>query len=512
MSWIQSLLFTGLSLVFLALLFIPLEKAFPAKPGQRLFRPAWILDLTYFAGQYLLWSGLVLKGLDWIEEVVRPHLASGVQEFISAQPIWLQAIEVLLLSDILVYWGHRLQHKWDFLWRFHKVHHSSEHLDWLAAHREHPLDSIYTVGLINLPAILMGFDLNALVLIVAFRGIWAIYIHSNVRIPLGPLKLFIGSPELHHWHHDKERDRGNYANISPLMDVIFGTYVCPPKEPDAFGIKEDFPKSYVGQMVYPMIPGIVRRWLHARTIKVWIFLILLGITTGNLKAQSLIRPLDELINRQDPGLPLVMEWMKGSKRKIEVLPVDTLISGPALFQLQVTTRSPMGAIIYATGGILVDHGWIRILGGGSAKLTRTLSSWNQDKTFDSTGKPPGYLFIADDAIGGFFALNGGYLGKDLGKVYYLAPESLEYVPLEITYTEFLLLCFQGDLELFYEGFRWKNWIQDVSSLSPDRVFNFYPPMWSKEGNDPSKASRRDVPIQEQYLLNMDMRRQLGITK
>jgi sterol desaturase/sphingolipid hydroxylase (fatty acid hydroxylase superfamily) len=124
--------------------------------------------------------------------------------------------------------------------------------------------------------------LNALVLIVAFRGIWAIYIHSNVRIPLGPLKLLIGSPELHHWHHDKERDRGNYANISPLMDVIFGTYVCPPKEPDAFGIKEDFPKSYIGQLVYPMIPGSVRRWLHARTFKVWIFLILLGIAIGNL--------------------------------------------------------------------------------------------------------------------------------------------------------------------------------------------------------------------------------------
>jgi sterol desaturase/sphingolipid hydroxylase (fatty acid hydroxylase superfamily) len=28
---------------------------------------------------------------------------------------------------------------------------------------------------------------------------------------------------LHHWHHDRDRDFGNYANVSPLMDVLFGT-------------------------------------------------------------------------------------------------------------------------------------------------------------------------------------------------------------------------------------------------------------------------------------------------
>ena len=50
----------------------------------------------------------------------------------------------MLLSDLCVYWGHRLQHNNAFLWRFHSIHHSAEHLDWLAAHREHPIDTIYT--------------------------------------------------------------------------------------------------------------------------------------------------------------------------------------------------------------------------------------------------------------------------------------------------------------------------------------------------------------------------------
>jgi len=254
MSFINILLATGVSLLFLALVFIPMEKAFAAKPGQPLFRPKWFLDLCYFLGQYLLWSSLVLKALNYLGIWFDNNISLQFRNFIGNQPIWLQAIEVLVLSDLLIYWGHRLQHKYDFLWRFHKVHHSAETLDWLAAHREHPIDSIYTVGIINLPALLFGFDLNTLAVIVAFRGLWAIYIHSNVRLSIGPLKVLIGSPELHHWHHDKERDRGNYANISPLMDILFGTYVCPPTEPEQFGIKEKFPGTYIGQMIRPLLP------------------------------------------------------------------------------------------------------------------------------------------------------------------------------------------------------------------------------------------------------------------
>lgn len=257
MKLLQLFLATGASLLFLAVLFIPMEKVFPAKKGQKIFRKHWVLDLCFFLGQYLLWGGLVLGALnyfaDWLDKIV----PLSFHQFISGQPPWLQAVEVVFFSDLLIYWGHRLQHKVDFLWRFHKVHHTAEHLDWLAAHREHPLDSIYTIGLINLPAFIMGFDLEVLTGLVAFRGIWAIYIHSNVRLPIGPLRMLIGSPELHHWHHDIERDAGNYANLSPLMDKLFGTYVCPPHEPESFGIKEDFPRDYAGQMLRPVLPG---RW------------------------------------------------------------------------------------------------------------------------------------------------------------------------------------------------------------------------------------------------------------
>jgi sterol desaturase/sphingolipid hydroxylase (fatty acid hydroxylase superfamily) len=245
----------GLSLLFLVLVFRPLELLFPAKHGQRFFRPAWVTDLCFFLGQYLLWSGLVLLVLvavsGWLGRVV----PADVRAAVAAQPWWLQVLEVLALSDVCVYWGHRLQHRVGVLWRFHTVHHTAEHLDWLAAHREHPVDTVYTLTLINLPAFVLGFPLETLAGLIAFRGVWAIFIHSNVRLPVGPLRYVVGAPQLHHWHHDRARDAGNYANLSPLMDLLFGTYRCPDREPDAFGVVGAAPQTYLGFLVWPFVPS-----------------------------------------------------------------------------------------------------------------------------------------------------------------------------------------------------------------------------------------------------------------
>lgn len=251
MNWISVLLSVSLSLLFLVAVFRPLEMLFPARKGQKFLRPAFWTDLLFLLGQYLLWSGLVFWALDhfrgWLHGIVPADFRASV----AAQPWWLQAIEMIVLSDFCIYWAHRLQHKVPFLWRFHSIHHSAEHLDWLAAHREHPLDTIYTVGIINLPAFILGFPLETLAGFLAFRGLWAIYIHSNVRLPIGPLRMLIGAPELHHWHHDKARDAGNYANISPLMDILFGTYRCPDHEPEAFGIHEPVKQGYFSLLWHP---------------------------------------------------------------------------------------------------------------------------------------------------------------------------------------------------------------------------------------------------------------------
>jgi sterol desaturase/sphingolipid hydroxylase (fatty acid hydroxylase superfamily) len=253
MNPVTLVLGAGLSFLFLVVLFWPLENLFAAKQ-QRFFRPEWWIDLCFFLGQYLLWGGLVFYALDAFRDGLQGLAPASWRASVQAQPWWAQAMAVVLMSDFVIYWGHRLQHRVPFLWRFHCIHHSAEHLDWLAAHREHPLDTIYTMTLINLPPFLLGFPLETLAGFLAFRGLWAVYIHSNVRLPLGPLRALIGAPELHHWHHDRDRHAGNYANISPLMDLMFGTYRCPDHEPDSFGIREPIARGYLGQLAHPFRP------------------------------------------------------------------------------------------------------------------------------------------------------------------------------------------------------------------------------------------------------------------
>ena len=135
-------------------------------------------------------------------------------------------------------------------------------------------------------------------------------------------------------------------------------------------------------------------------------LVLVIITSMSGYAQNSMKPVDELINNQDPGWPIVQKWIASAKNKVEVLPVDQKRAKEALFRTQVSTYSPMGSIIFMSGGLLVDNGWIRILGSGHSRLNRTLPDWNKGKTFEEFGQAPAYLLIADDAIGGFFLLNG----------------------------------------------------------------------------------------------------------
>jgi len=241
-----------------------------------------------------------------------------------------------------------------------------------------------------------------------------------------------------------------------------------------------------------------------------LFIILFNLFFLTINAQDKMRPLEELIDKTDSGWPIVEEMVTSAKNKVEILSVNSDKANDALYKTQVTTRSPMGAIVYHTGGILVDNGWIRILGSGNTKLGRSLPDWNKEKSFKEFGEAPSFLLIADDAIGGFFILNGGSLGEDLGKVYYFAPDNLEYEPLDITYTEFLDFCFNNDLNQFYKDNRWKNWQKEVSELDGNKVFSFYPYLWTNEGKEINKNSRKAIPVEQQYNLNIDFRKQLGL--
>jgi sterol desaturase/sphingolipid hydroxylase (fatty acid hydroxylase superfamily) len=239
------------SLAVLVVVFVPLERLFPARPGQRVLREGLGVDAVFFAGQYLLWSGASLAVLAWVHAGVARLGVGGLAP--GTLPTVVACLLAVLSGDVLVYWFHRACHAWEPLWRFHAVHHSAEELDFLAAHREHPIDGILTQLCQNLPAFLLGVPLGYLAGLAVLRGMWAIFVHSNVRLPLGPLRWVLGAPELHHWHHARvARTRHNFANLAPWIDVVFGTHHLPEgPERYALGLDVPWPRGYLAQLARP---------------------------------------------------------------------------------------------------------------------------------------------------------------------------------------------------------------------------------------------------------------------
>ncbi|WP_390814338.1 DUF2625 family protein [Bremerella alba] len=121
---------------------------------------------------------------------------------------------------------------------------------------------------------------------------------------------------------------------------------------------------------------------------------------------------------------------------------------------------------------------------------------------DPTGRPhpdltPGLFLIADDVAGGFFAINGGKLGEDVGNVYYWAPDDLDWEPLELGYSDLFYSAVNGGLDEFYADLRWTSWRADTRYLSRDRCFFFYPFLWTNEGSIENSA-RNEVPVSEAF--------------
>lgn len=211
------------------------------------------------------------------------------------------------------------------------------------------------------------------------------------------------------------------------------------------------------------------------------------------------KSLNQLINRDEPAITLIKEWVASAQNQCEILPASNA-NEEVLLAVQVTTRSPLGALAYETGGILVDHGWLRFLGSGHPKLNRTLSDWNWNR-------PDGLYLVADDAVGGFFAINGGAFGNDLNQMYYWPPDSLDWEPLELGFTEFFCWALSSRLADFYRDLRWPDWRSDLAHLSGDRCFGFYPFLWTKEGSIIG-SDRRPIPVAEAFDLKVEIIRQL----
>ncbi len=132
----------------------------------------------------------------------------------------------------------------------------------------------------------------------------------------------------------------------------------------------------------------------------------------------------------------------------------------------------------------------------------------QGRTFKEYVDQSPFLLVADDVIGGFFAIDGGGLGGKVGSMFYYAPDSLRWEAMDMGYSQFVYWCFTGDTAKYYIDYRWSGWQDDLKNLPGDKVFGFVPLLWAKAESLESR-SRRPIPIAEQYDLQFDIAKQLG---
>ncbi|HYE83326.1 MAG TPA: DUF2625 family protein [Clostridia bacterium] len=198
----------------------------------------------------------------------------------------------------------------------------------------------------------------------------------------------------------------------------------------------------------------------------------------------------ELVDANESTKQLIEKWIGESSKKIVTIPSDRECATRTIEDLQITTKSVLGATIYYYAGLMIDHGWIRILGSGNKTTRRNISNWNQIATNGKCSKLPGALLVADDVLGGFYAVNGNAFEGDAGNVYYLAPDTLEWENLNMQYSSFLNWAILGDTDLFYKSYRWNGWDNEVEKVDMDNAILFYPFLWSSESKN--KVLKRSI--------------------
>jgi sterol desaturase/sphingolipid hydroxylase (fatty acid hydroxylase superfamily) len=244
-----------LNLFFLALVFVPMERAFARLREQRVFRAGWKTDVAHFFVSHMLVQVTVLLTM-MPAAVFFGWMAGGpVQSTVANMPLWVQFCLALVLADLFAYGSHRMFHAVPFLWRFHAIHHSSAELDWIAGSRLHLVDILVTRAVAFIPLYMLGFSPKALYPYLVFASLQAVFIHANVRFRFGWLRHLLVTPQFHHWHHTAEPDAidKNFAVHLPVIDRIFGTYHLPKDRwSSRCGIDDNpVPEGWLRQLTYP---------------------------------------------------------------------------------------------------------------------------------------------------------------------------------------------------------------------------------------------------------------------
>lgn len=233
----------------------------PRNPAQR--KDFW-LDGFYMFFNFFLFS---LIGYNAVSSVFSQafndfiYWAFGWKNIvaleISTWPAALQMLTLFVVRDFVQWNIHRLLHAVPFLWKIHKVHHSVTEMGFAAHLRYHFGENIVYRTLEYIPLGMIGFGLVEFFAVHLFTLSVGHFNHTNIKVPLGPLKYVFNNPQMHIWHHAKELPRSTGVNFGltlSIWDYLFGTAYEPHEGkniPLGFDSVENFPQTFWGQAAFP---------------------------------------------------------------------------------------------------------------------------------------------------------------------------------------------------------------------------------------------------------------------
>ncbi len=150
-------------------------------------------------------------------------------------PFWPKVIFCLIALDLLVYWQHRLFHRFHILWRVHRMHHTDTAFDITTALRFHPIEIFVSILLKAGVIILLGAPVLAVILFEIILNGAAMFNHSNIRIPLWldrVVRWVIVTPDMHRVHHSihKKEYSHNFGFCLSVWDRLFRSYTPQPED------------------------------------------------------------------------------------------------------------------------------------------------------------------------------------------------------------------------------------------------------------------------------------------
>ncbi|MEL0644111.1 sterol desaturase family protein [Olleya sp. Ti.3.14] len=256
-------------LIIISLFVWGLEILFPWRKKQSIFRKDFWLDTFYMFFNFFLLNLIILIALsntaagffDDILGVVGLSISSFQLFDVDNLPLWLGLFIFFIISDFTQWITHNLLHRFEFLWNFHKVHHSVKEMGFAAHLRYHWMEPVLYKSMLYIPiAIIGGFDAQH-VAIVHFFAITVGHLnHANLGWDYGVLKYVFNNPKMHIWHHVKHLPEHtkfgvNFGITLSIWDYIFKTNYIPHDGRDielGFEGDEHFPKDFISQELYPL--------------------------------------------------------------------------------------------------------------------------------------------------------------------------------------------------------------------------------------------------------------------